>query len=118
MIGNPTKSRFWDQDFCGKIQEETPDNETWRDVILDLCRVGGAHFKAMRFRTTAPPKATKHMKLRCDHTHKHSPCRGRDADGVARTRTAAAYTPMLVKLIVTVGATLGGYTSGMRAQPD
>ena len=38
MIENPAKSRSWDQDFCDKIQEKTPDTKTWRDVILNLCR--------------------------------------------------------------------------------
>ena len=118
MIENPEKSRFWDQDFCDKIQDETPATKTWRDVIVNLCRVGGAHFKAMKFRTTAPPKATEHMELKCDHKHKHPPCRGRDADGVALTRTTAAYTPTLVKLIVAVGAILGGYTAGMQTTPQ
>ena len=113
MIENPSKSIFWEQDFCKEIKEETPPTKTWRDVIVNLCMVGGSHFKAMRFRTTSPPEAMAHMEKKCDHDYKHPPCRGRHADGTSRTRAAAAYTPTLVKLIIAVGAIMAGYIAGM-----
>ena len=61
MVENPSKSRFWEQDFCDEIKNETPTTKTWRDIIVNLCMVGGSHFKDMRFHTTAPPEATAHM---------------------------------------------------------
>ena len=47
MIENPASSQFWNQPFCEAIEEETPPTRTWREVIVNLCRVGGNHYKAM-----------------------------------------------------------------------
>ena len=85
MVENPLSSAFWKQDFIGSIRSKTPSTRIWRDVVVNLCRVGGKHLKAMKFWTTAPAEATDHMALRCDHAHKHPPCTGRDEDGIPRT---------------------------------
>ena len=81
MIENPVTSAFWKQDFCDMIANNTPSDCTWRNMIGDLCKVGSNHLKAMKFWTAMPPDATSHMKVQCDHSHKHPPCKGHSNDG-------------------------------------
>jgi len=81
---------------------------------MNLCRVGGVHFKAMRFWTTAPEEATNHMEVRCDHAHRHPPCTGRDSNGEPRTRKTSAYTPTMVMMIAAVAAVLAGTIGGSK----
>ena len=114
MIENPLHSQFWREDFCEDIEKETPSKRKWRDVVLNMCRVGGDHFKAMRFRTTAPAVATNHMELPCDHEHKHPKCTGRNEDGTSRTKATSAYTPTLVGLLVAVVMILVGAVAGVQ----
>ena len=112
MVENPLSSAFWKQDFIGSIRSKTPSTRIWRDVVVNLCRVGGKHLKAMKFWTTAPAEATDHMALRCDHAHKHPPCTGRDEDGIPRTRSTSAYTPTLIMMLAAVAAVITGAMVG------
>ena len=115
MIENPQRSKFWQEDFCKQIEKESPPTRKWRGVILNLCRVGGDHFKAMKFWTTAPAVATNHMELPCDHAHKHPSCTGRNSDGTFKTAATSAYTRTLVGMLVTVVMILLGTIVGVQS---
>ena len=78
MIENPAYSKLWLEPAIEKIKAEAPHGRRWRYAELNFCRVGGPHFKRMRFLTNAPRWTTAHMELLCDHKFKHPPCAGRD----------------------------------------
>ena len=62
MIENPATSKIWKEPAMAELRATTPARE-WRYAKLNFCRVGGPHFKAMRFMTNAPRWATKHMEF-------------------------------------------------------
>ena len=109
MVENPAASSFWKQDFVKKMESETPDDRTWRDIVINYCRVGGRYLKPIRFRTTAPPTVTAHMEgLLCDHEFKHPRCVGQDAEGESCTKVTASYMHNLIMILVMVACVLLG----------
>ena len=108
MIENPRYSEFWKQTFVGDLNSILPATHSWRNVDMNMCRVGSMYSKATRFRTTAPPEVTKHMELLCNHSKKHPPLTGRGPDGKPRTKAASAYTSELVAMLVMVAAMIAG----------
>ena len=111
MIENPRHSDYWKQEFIADFEKSLPEGRVWRDVELNMCRAGSPYFKAMRFRTTALGPVTAHMELKCNHEKKHPSCTGRDASGVSRTKSTAAYTKDLLKMLITVAAILAGLST-------
>ena len=97
---------MWQEPAIETIKTEASHGRMWRYAELNFCRVGGPHFKKMRFLTNAPTWATAHMELLCDHKFKHPHCAGRDGEGVARTAKSAAYPHTLVRMIVGVAEKL------------
>jgi hypothetical protein len=108
MIENPQHSDYWKQAFIADFEKSLPDGRVWHDVELNMCRVGSPYFKAMRFRTTALGPVTAHMELKCNHEKRHSSCTERDASGVPRTKSTAAYTKDLLAMLITVATILAG----------
>ena len=58
MIENPATSKIWKEPAMAELRATTPARE-WRYAKLNFCRVGGPHFKAMRFMTNAPQWANE-----------------------------------------------------------
>ena len=108
MIENPRHSDYWKQAFIADFEKFLPEGRVWRDVELNMCRVGSPYFKAMRFRTTALGPVIAHMELKCNHEKRHPSCTGRDASGVFRTKSTAAYTKDFLAMLITVAAILAG----------
>ena len=109
MIENPRYSEFWDQDFVKEWDDILPTGHAWRNIELDMCRVGSPYKKPTRFRTTAPEPATIHMERKCDHEGSHERLSGRDkVTGRPKTAATAAYTAQLVRMLVFVAAILAG----------
>ena len=109
MIENPRFSEFWDQDFVKEWDDILPTGHAWRNIELDMCRVGSPYKKPTRFRTTAPEPATIHMERKCDHEGSHERLSGRDKiTGRPKTAATAAYTAQLVRMLVFVAAILAG----------
>ena len=108
LIENPTHSKFWKQSFMKRIEQTIAETRTARSFLLNRCKVGGIHFKQYKFYTSLPPIATAHMELTCDHSFKHPPCLGRDANGNSVTKASGVYTNEMVFMIV---ACIGMLTS-------
>ena len=102
LLENPTHSKFWKQTFFKRIERTVAEAHVARSFLLNRCRVGGKHFKQFKFFTSLPPANTSHMQLLCDHTFKHPPCLGRDANGASVTKASGVYTMDMVFMIVVI----------------
>ena len=106
LLENPTHSKFWKQPFMRTAEAIVSKNHILRYFLLNRCRVGGKHFKQYKFFTSLPRHATSHMELTCDHSYRHPPCLGKDANGNSVTKASGVYTDDMVSMICAVIATM------------